>query len=147
MSEWSLEVGRTKIYWSFTVCTVLSFIHAETHAVSLNPLRHAEPRSTDEETRGTERLRKSPKVSLPNSDDNERNLPNPWNFIMSYILRKVVIPIAKISLRCPCVLSCFSLVRLFSNLWTVAHQIPLSMEFSRQEYWSGLSCRPPGDRP
>ena len=31
-------------------------------------------------------------------------------------------------------------VWLFSNLWTVAHQAPLSMGFSRQEYWSGLPC-------
>ena len=30
---------------------------------------------------------------------------------------------------------------------TVAHQAPLSMEFSRQEYWSGLPCPPPGDLP
>ena len=29
--------------------------------------------------------------------------------------------------------------------WTVAHQAPLSMGFSRQEYWSGLLCPPPGD--
>ena len=29
--------------------------------------------------------------------------------------------------------------------WTVAHQAPLSMEFSKQEYWSGLPCPPPGD--
>ena len=29
-------------------------------------------------------------------------------------------------------------VRLFTTPWTVAHQAPLSMEFSRQEYWSGL---------
>ena len=36
------------------------------------------------------------------------------------------------------VLSCFSRVRLFATLWTVAHQAPLSMVFSRQEYWSGL---------
>ena len=33
------------------------------------------------------------------------------------------------------------------NLWTVAHQAPLSMGFSRQEYWSGLPCSPPGDLP
>ena len=32
-------------------------------------------------------------------------------------------------------------------LWTVAHQAPLSMELSRQEYWSGLSCPPPGHLP
>ena len=31
--------------------------------------------------------------------------------------------------------------------WTVAHQVPLSMEFSRQEYWSGLSFPFPGDLP
>ena len=42
-------------------------------------------------------------------------------------------------------LSCFSHVRLFVTPWTVAHQAPLSMGFSRQEYWSGLPCPPPGD--
>ena len=31
--------------------------------------------------------------------------------------------------------------------WTVAHQAPLSMEFSRQEYWCGLPVPPPGDLP
>ena len=31
--------------------------------------------------------------------------------------------------------------------WTVVHQAPLSMGFSRQEYWSGLPCPPPGDLP
>ena len=31
--------------------------------------------------------------------------------------------------------------------WTVAHQAPLSMGFSRQAYWSGLPCPPPGDLP
>ena len=31
--------------------------------------------------------------------------------------------------------------------WTVARQAPLSMGFSRQEYWSGLPCPPPGDLP
>ena len=34
-----------------------------------------------------------------------------------------------------------------ATLWTVAHQAPLSMGFSRQEYWSGLPCPPPGDLP
>ena len=36
---------------------------------------------------------------------------------------------------------------LFCDPWTVAHQAPLSMGFSRQEYWSGLPFPPPGDRP
>ena len=31
--------------------------------------------------------------------------------------------------------------------WTVAHQAPLSMGFSRQEYWSGLLCPPLGNLP
>ena len=44
-------------------------------------------------------------------------------------------------------LSRFSHVRLFVNSWTVACQAPLSMGFSRQEYWSGLPCPPPGDLP
>ena len=46
-----------------------------------------------------------------------------------------------------CVLSCFSCVRLFMTPWTVAHQALLSMGFSKQEYWSGLLCPPPGDLP
>ena len=44
-------------------------------------------------------------------------------------------------------LSHFSHIQLFVTLWTVAHQAPLSMRFSRQEYWSGLPCPPPGDLP
>ena len=44
-------------------------------------------------------------------------------------------------------LSQFSHVRLFVTPWTVACQAPLSMGFSRQEYWSGLPCPPPGDLP
>ena len=38
-------------------------------------------------------------------------------------------------------------VRLFVTPWTVACQAPLSTGFSRQEYWSGLLCPPPGDLP
>ena len=44
-------------------------------------------------------------------------------------------------------LSFFSHVRLFAMLCTVAHQAPLSIEFSRQEYWSGLPFPPPGNLP
>ena len=39
----------------------------------------------------------------------------------------------------------FSRVRLFAMLQTVACQAPLSMGFSRQGYWSGLPCPPPGN--
>ena len=45
------------------------------------------------------------------------------------------------------VLSRFSHVQLFATLWTVAHQAPLSMGFSRQEYWCGLPYLPPGYLP
>ena len=45
------------------------------------------------------------------------------------------------------VLSRFSRVWLFVTLWVIAHQAPLSMGFSRQEYWSGLPFLPPGDLP
>ena len=41
----------------------------------------------------------------------------------------------------------FSCVQIFASLWTLACQAPLSMEFSRQEYWNGLPCPPPGDLP
>ena len=44
-------------------------------------------------------------------------------------------------------LSHFSRVCLFATLWTIAHQAPLSVGFSRQEYWSGLPCLLPGDLP
>ena len=40
-----------------------------------------------------------------------------------------------------------SCVQLFVTLWTVAHQAPLSMKFSRQEYWSGLLFSTPEDLP
>ena len=48
-------------------------------------------------------------------------------------------------LCCGAVLNHFSRVRLFATLWTVARQAPLSMGFSRQDYWSGLQCPPPGE--
>ena len=44
-------------------------------------------------------------------------------------------------------LSRFSRVRLFATSRTIARQAPLSMGFSRQAYWSGLPCPPPGDLP
>ena len=48
----------------------------------------------------------------------------------------------------PCMLSHFSHVWLFATLWrTAAQQALLSMEFSRQENWSGLLHLPPGDLP
>ena len=57
----------------------------------------------------------------------------PWP-VLGVIIHTVIV----------CVLNRFSPVWLFA---TVARQAPLSMGFSRQEYWSGLPCPPPGDLP
>ena len=46
-----------------------------------------------------------------------------------------------------CMLGCFSHVQLFVTLWNVVRKAPLSIGFSRQEFWSGLPCPPPGDLP
>ena len=48
---------------------------------------------------------------------------------------------------CVCVLVIVSCVQLFAIPWTVAHQAPLSMEFSRREYCSGFPFPSPGDLP
>ena len=37
--------------------------------------------------------------------------------------------------------------QLFGTPWTLARQAPLSMEFSRQEYWGGLPSPTPGEKP
>ena len=54
-----------------------------------------------------------------------------------YLITRSLYFLINISL-CASVLSCFSCVWLFVTLWTVAHQAPLSIGFSRQEYWGGL---------
>ena len=48
---------------------------------------------------------------------------------------------------CMCVYVLIHYIRLFVIPWTVAHQAPLSIGFSRQEYWSGLACSLPGALP
>ena len=50
-------------------------------------------------------------------------------------------------MRGACVLSHLSSGWLFATLWTLACQAPLSVGFSRQEYWGGLPCPPQGDLP
>jgi len=45
------------------------------------------------------------------------------------------------------VVQSLSRVQLFATPWTIAHQAPLSMGFSRQEYWSGLPFPSAGDLP
>ena len=46
-----------------------------------------------------------------------------------------------------CVLSHFTCIQPFATLWTVAHQVPLSMGFPREEYWNEVPFPPPGDLP
>ena len=46
-----------------------------------------------------------------------------------------------------CVFSHSRHAQFFATIWTVTHQAPLSVGFSRQEYWSGLLCPPPGELP
>ena len=48
---------------------------------------------------------------------------------------------------CSAVLSHSNCVQFFATPWTLAHQAPLSMGFSRREYWSGLPCPPQRDLP
>ena len=49
--------------------------------------------------------------------------------------------------ECGCMLSRFSHVQLCATPWTAARQVPLSVEFSRQEYWNGLPFSSPEDLP
>ena len=55
--------------------------------------------------------------------------------------------IADVGDVCVCVFQSLPHVRFFATPWTLACQIPLSLEFSRQEYWSGQSFPSPGDLP
>ena len=59
-----------------------------------------------------------------------------------FLMKKIVIVCYFLYL-----LKSLSRVRLFVTPWTVAYQAPLSMGFSRQEYWSGLPFPSPGDLP
>ena len=62
-------------------------------------------------------------------------------FTISFLYHRVLYTFVVIAAQ---LLSC---VLLFATPWTVAHQVPLSMEFPRQEYWSGLPFPPPGELP
>ena len=51
--------------------------------------------------------------------------------------------VLRVTFTLHCLLSCCSCVRLFETLWTITHQDPLPMGFSRQETWSGLPLPSP----
>ena len=63
----------------------------------------------------------------------------------STFLPLLIFELLLLEITCACVLSHFSHVQLFATSWTVALQAPLSMGFSRQEFWSGLLCPAPGE--
>ena len=69
-----------------------------------------------------------------------------FNLYELYILLRKPSYTTSVYNECVCAYS-LSPVRPFATPWPVAHQAPLSLGFSRQEYWSGLSCPPPGDLP
>ena len=84
-------------------------------------------------------------LNVPFKPDVYFFLISDWGFLDQYFIQVLsidtpLLPNRKklsIIIDCLCVLSCFSRVWLFETLWTVASQAPLSMGFSRQEYWSG----------
>ena len=71
----------------------------------------------------------------------KRNMPDSWEGEPGNEIAKTIV---RYALLCAWVLS-LSHAQPFATLWTVAHQAPRSMGFSRQEYWSGLLLPLPGD--
>ena len=63
-----------------------------------------------------------------------------------FCAQRIDILLSLVLFTCVCV-KLLSRVQLFATPWTVVHQVPLSMGFSRQEYWSGLPFPSPGDLP
>jgi len=83
-------------------------------------------------------------VFLPGESHGQRSLVDysPWGHKESNKTEQLSPLTSNVSLRV-CLLSCLSHAQLSVTPWTIAHQAPLSMGFSRQEYWSGLPCTPP----
>ena len=61
---------------------------------------------------------------------------------ITWVKTTAIDPILFLNCACATLLSC---VWLFATPWAVVHQAPLSMGFSREQYWSGLPFPPPGD--
>ena len=70
-----------------------------------------------------------------------------WIFIFPQFQDTHFLPLLYISLYFSIGAQSLSRVQLCATPWTVAHWASLSMEFSRQDYWSGLPFPPPGDLP
>ena len=66
---------------------------------------------------------------------------------LHHLLKRLYFAVILDGTVCQSEVKSLSRVRLFVTPWTIAHQAPLSMGFSRQEYWSGLPFPSPGDLP
>ena len=73
-------------------------------------------------------MQREREITLNLTETKDRTYFKPWSDLGSCLLNGV------------CVLSHFSCVWLSATPWTVACQVPMSMGFSREEYWSRLSC-------
>ena len=62
-------------------------------------------------------------------------------------MNRLILPLLTACMLLLLLLSHFNRVQLFATLWTTACQAPLSIGFSRQEYWGGFLFPPPGDLP
>ena len=76
---------------------------------------------------------------------------NIWKFTVHILLKPGLENfehyLSKVMLKILVKVKSLSRVQLFATLWTVVYQAPLSMGFSRQEYWSGLPFPSPADLP
>ena len=94
---------------------------------------------------GSAQIKRSPKPLLESTltscgKKKTTNPPQSSNFILIYIVHVYVCVQAYIYVSVSC-----SVMSHSETQWTVAHQAPLPMELSRQEYWSGLPFPSPGD--
>ena len=77
----------------------------------------------------------------------DTHLPPPHTYFHSHFTDRETESWQLPRVTCTVVVYSLSHIQLFATPWTVAHQAPLSMGFSRQEYWSGLPFPSPGDLP
>ena len=83
--------------------------------------------------------------SLCNPMDCSLQVSSVHEILQARMLEWVAISFSKMLLLIKSICAVLSCIQLSVTPWTVVCQAPLSMRFSRQEYWSGLPCSPPGD--
>ena len=88
------------------------------------------------------------RVKFPDQGSNPE--PLHWEHLSHWTTREIppfplIFVLTPLNAACMCYR--FSCIRLFVTPWTIALQVPLSIGFSRKEYWSKLPCPPAGDLP